>query len=431
MTDARLLDDLAARGLVQECTDRDGLAARLAEGPITLYNGCDPTADSLHVGNLLGLLVLRRFQEAGHRPLALVGGATGMIGDPSGRSEERNLLDEATLDRNVAAIKAQISRVIDLSDGGSGGALVNNRDWTDGVSYLDFLRDVGKHVTIGTMLARESVKNRMASEHGISYTEFSYMLIQANDFLHLEANHGCQLQIGGSDQLGNMLSGIDLIRRVNHRPAWALAWPLLTAADGTKLGKTTGARIWLDPDKTSPYQFFQHWMSTDDRQVEQFLLQFTLLPVEEVRELVASHQEDAGRRAAQRRLAHEVTALVHGEHEAETAERVSALLFGADPTEATEAQLAAVGREVPMLTLTEEDLAAGVDLADALAREGFLVASKGEARRAIAQGGVYLNGARVSEGQALSGADLLHGRYAVVRKGKKAYGLIDGHANTV
>jgi tyrosyl-tRNA synthetase len=424
MTDAALLQDLRGRGLVQECTDEPGLAARLAEGPITVYNGCDPTADSLHVGNLLGLLVLRRFQEAGHRPLALVGGATGMIGDPSGRSEERNLLDEATLAANVAAIEAQISKIVDLSGGPGSGALVNNRDWTAGVSYLDFLRDVGKHVTIGTMINRESVKNRMSSEQGISYTEFSYMLIQANDFLHLEADHGCQLQVGGSDQLGNMFSGIDLIRRVNHRPAWALAWPLLTAPDGTKLGKTTGARIWLDPDKTSPYQFFQHWMATDDRQVDRFLKQFTLLPLGEVAQLVEAHEAEPGRRLAQRRLAQEATALVHGPEEAVTAARVSELLFGADPTQATEAQLAAVGREVPTLAVTRAELDAGVDLVDVLARDEFLVASKGEARRAIAQGGVHLNGDRVDEGRRIGVDDLLHGRFVVLRKGKKAYGLV-------
>jgi tyrosyl-tRNA synthetase len=423
MTDDRLLHDLDERGLVQECTDRDGLAARLAEGPITLYNGCDPTADSLHVGNLLGLLVLRRFQDAGHRPLALVGGATGMIGDPSGRSEERNLLDAETLDRNVAAIRAQMERIVDLSGGPTGGQLVNNHDWTAEVSFLDFLRDVGKHVTVGTMLGRESVKARLASEHGISYTEFSYMLIQAHDFLHLEQELGCQLQVGGSDQLGNMLGGIDLIRRVHQRPAWALAWPLLTAPDGTKLGKTTGARIWLDADKTSPYQLFQHWMSTDDRQVEQFLLQFTLLPVAEVRELAAAHAEAPGRRLAQRRLADEVTALVHGGEEAITAARVSELLFGADPTQATEAQLAAVGREVPTTDLSPATLEAGVDLVDVLAAPDFLAASKGEARRALAQGGVYVNGERAGVDRRLGVDDLLHGRFVVLRKGKKAYGL--------
>lgn len=421
MTDAGVLDDLEARGLVQDCIDRDGLAARLAEGPVTLYYGCDPTADSLHVGNLLGLLVLRRFQDAGHRPIALAGGATGMVGDPSGRSEERNLLDDATLEHNVAAIKAQIARIVDLSDGA--GALVDNRDWTGEVRLLDFLRDVGKHVTVNTMLGRESVRNRLASEHGISYTEFSYMLLQAHDFLRLEESEGVQLQIGGSDQWGNMLGGVDLIRRAHGRPAWVLAWPLLTAPDGTKLGKTTGARIWLDPARTSPYQFFQHWMSTDDRQVDQFLKQFTLLGLAEVAEVVHAHEQEPGRRIAQRRLAHEATALVHGPDEAATAAKVSDLLFGADPTEATAAQLAAVGREVPSLSLGAGF--EGADLVEVLADGGFLVASKGEARRALEQGGVYVNGRRAALGDRLERADLLHGRYAVVRKGKKAYGLVD------
>jgi tyrosyl-tRNA synthetase len=424
MTDARLLDDLEARGLVQECTDRAGLAARMAEGPMTLYNGCDPTADSLHVGNLLGLLVLRRFQDAGHRPLALVGGATGMIGDPSGRSEERNLLDEATLAANVAAIRAQMERIVDLSGGATGGLLVDNRDWTGEVTFLDFLREVGKHVTVGTMLARESVKTRLASEHGISYTEFSYMLIQANDFAHLEQAYGCQLQVGGSDQLGNMLGGIDLVRRLRQRPAWALAWPLLTAPDGTKLGKTTGARIWLDPDKTSPYQFFQHWMSTDDRQVRQFLAQFTLLELPEIDDLVRSHEAEPGRRTAQRRLAEEVTALVHGAPQATAAAEASSILFGAPVATASAAALEAVRREVATIEVTRSALDAGLDLVELLASAPELAASKGEARRALAQGGVYVNGERVSEGSTLGSEHLLHDRYALVRRGKKVYGLV-------
>lgn len=423
MTDASLLDDLEARGLVQDCTDRDGLAARLNEGPITLYYGCDPTADSLHVGNLLGLLVLRRFQDAGHRPIALAGGATGMVGDPSGRSEERNLLDEATLEANVAAIKAQISRIVDLSAGR--GELVDNRDWTAGVGVLDFLRDVGKHVTVNTMLARDSVKNRLASEHGISFTEFSYMLLQAHDFLRLEEQRGCQLQIGGSDQWGNMLGGIDLIRRVHQRPAWVLAWPLLTAPDGTKLGKTTGARIWLDPARTSPYAFFQHWMQTDDRQVEQFLLQFTLLPVAEVAEACAAHAEAPGRRQAQALLARTATALVHGEEEAAAAEQASSVLFGGPVEDVSAAALAAVATEVPAIALSAPELDAGVDLVDLLARAPELAASKGEARRALAQGGVYVNGERAGEGRVVSAGDLLHGRYVLLRKGKRAYALAD------
>ena len=288
---ADLVADLEARGLVQESTDRAALAARLAEGPIALYYGCDPTADSLHVGNLIGLLVLRRFQDAGHRPIALAGGATGMVGDPSGRSEERNLLDDETLSANVEAIKAQIGRIVDLSPSSTGGGkLVDNRDWTGDLRLLDFLREVGKHATVNQMVARESVRARMASEHGISFTEFSYMLLQANDYRWLHEHEGVELQIGGSDQWGNLLAGVDLIRRSSGAAVHAVAWPLITAPDGTKLGKTTGARIWLDPHRTSPYQMFQHWMATDDRQVRQFLAQFTLLPVTEIDEVVAAHE---------------------------------------------------------------------------------------------------------------------------------------------
>lgn len=421
MTDPTLLDDLEARGLVQDCTDRDGLAARLAEGPVTLYYGCDPTADSLHVGNLLGLLVLRRFQEAGHRPIALAGGATGMVGDPSGRSEERNLLDDATLSANVGAITAQISRV--LGDDRS-VRLVDNREWTGEVRLLDFLRDVGKHVTVNTMLGRESVKNRLASEHGISFTEFSYMLLQAHDFLRLEESHGCQVQIGGSDQWGNMLGGVDLIRRVHGRPAWVLAWPLLTAPDGTKLGKTTGARIWLSPERTSPYQFFQHWMHTDDRQVGQFLAQFTLLPMAEVAQVVEAHAAEPGRREAQRLLAREATRLVHGDEEAAAAEEASAILFGAPLDDASEAALDAVAREVPVAEIARADLEAGVDLVELLSRPGFLTASKGEARRALAQGGVYVNGDRAADGDTVDAGRLLHHRYLLLRRGKRSFGVV-------
>jgi tyrosyl-tRNA synthetase len=347
-----------------------------------------------------------------------------MVGDPSGRSEERNLLDDETLSANVEAIKAQIARVVDLSGGPDGGLLVDNRDWTAEVRLLDFLRDIGKHVTVGTMLGRESVKNRLASEHGISYTEFSYMLLQAHDYLRLNEDHQVELQIGGSDQLGNMIGGVDLIRRVHGRPSWVLAWPLLTAPDGTKLGKTTGARVWLDPARTSPYAFFQHWMATDDRQVEQFLLQFTLLPVAEVRAAVAAHQADPGRREAQRLLAREVTALVHGPEEARAAEAATAILFGASLSDVTPEAMEVVAREVPVAHLGRADLEAGADLAEVLAADGLLTTSKGEARRALSQGGVYVNGERAGEGRTLTPDDLVLDRYVLLRKGKKAYALL-------
>ncbi len=367
--------------------------------------------------------MLRRFQEAGHRPIALAGGATGMVGDPGGRSEERNLLDDATLSANVAAIKAQIARIIDFDEGQA--LLVDNRDWTGDIRVLDFLRDVGKHITVNQMMARESVKARLASEHGISYAEFSYMLLQAHDYLHLHRTLGVDMQIGGSDQWGNILQGVDLIRRVSGDTVHALCWPLLLAPDGTKLGKTTGARVWLDPARTSPYQFFQHWMQTDDRQVGELLAKFTLLPLDEIEAIVAAHAEHPERRAAQRRLAEEVTRLVHGPEATTAAAEATDLLFGGgSPQSASAEALAAVAAEVPTAPLpTPDELAAGVDLIPLLVECG-LASSKGDARRAIEQGAVSVNGERVGPGAALGPGSVLHGRYVVLRKGKRSYALL-------
>jgi tyrosyl-tRNA synthetase len=423
---ADLLDDLDQRGLVHDSTDRGALAARLAEGPVTLYYGCDPTAPSLHHGNLIGLIMLRRFQEAGHRPLALAGGATGMIGDPGGRSEERNLLDRATLQANVAAIKDQIARIL-----GPEGPwqLVDNMTWTADLKVLDFLREVGKHVTVNQMVARESVKARMVSEHGISYTEFSYMLLQANDYAWLHEHEGCELQIGGSDQWGNILSGVDLIRRRHGATAHGLCWPLLTAADGTKLGKTTGARVWLDPELTSPYAFFQHWMATDDADLRRMLAQFTLLPVPEIDELVAAHTEDPARRVGQRALAVAVTELVHGPEAAAAAEGAAAVLFGGDPRQASPEALAAVAREVPHTALeASESLAEGVDLVPLLVRSG-LAASNGDARRQLGQRGISVNGAKAEPDRRLVADDVLHGRWILLRKGKRDWAVLDSAAS--
>jgi tyrosyl-tRNA synthetase len=419
---ADLLDDLDQRGLLHDITDRAALATRLAEGPITLYYGCDPTAPSLHHGNLLGLIMLRRFQEAGHRPLALAGGATGMIGDPGGRSEERNLLDPATLAANVAAIKEQIARIL----GPEGPwALVDNLTWTADLRVLDFLREVGKHVTVNQMVARESVKARMAGEHGISYTEFSYMLLQANDYAWLHEHEGCELQIGGSDQWGNILSGVDLIRRRQGTPVHGLCWPLLTAADGTKLGKTTGARVWLDPARTSPYAFYQHWMTTEDADLRRMLAQFTLLPVAEVDAVVGAHSEAPGRRHGQRVLAAAVTALVHGQAAADTAEAAAAVLFGSDPRQAPAAVLAAVAAEVPTAALEPgEAIDTGVELAPVLVRSG-LVSSLGEARRQLEQQGISVNGTKAEPGRRLGTDDLLQGRWVLLRKGKRDWAVLD------
>jgi tyrosyl-tRNA synthetase len=414
-----LLADLEARGLVQHTTDRAALAARLVDGPITLYYGCDPTADSLHHGNLIGLIVLRRFQEAGHFALALAGGATGMIGDPSGRSEERNLLDDATLDHNVTVIKEQIARIVDLEDGR--GKLVDNRDWTRTISLLDFLRDVGKHATVNQMLARDSVRTRLESEHGISYTEFSYMLLQANDYLWLHDHLGCELQIGGSDQWGNIVSGVDLIRRKRQVGVHALAWLLLTSAEGTKLGKSTGARVWLDPAKTSPYQFHQHWMQLDDREVAQQFPMFSLRPLDEIERRLAAHADAPHERRAQRLLADELTELVHGQVAARAAAEAADVLFGGDPVAASAAAFDALAAEVPTSRRGPGDLHDPVEL---LVTTG-LATSRSDARRLLQQGSVRANERRLGPVEGLDGIGLLHGRYLLLRKGKRAFHLVE------
>ena len=414
-----LLADLEARGLVQHTTDRAALAVRLGRDPITLYYGCDPTADSLHHANLIGLIVLRRFQEAGHFAVALAGGATGMIGDPSGRSEERNLLDDATLDGNVAAIKEQITRIVDLSEGR--GTLVDNRDWTRPLSVLDFLRDVGKHATVNQMIARDSVRVRLESEHGISYTEFSYMLLQANDYLWLHDHLGCELQIGGSDQWGNIVSGVDLIRRKRQVAAHALAWPLLTSPEGQKLGKTTGARVWLDPEKTTPYQFHQHWMQLDDDEVAQQLPMFSLRPLGEIEDILVTHAGARHERRAQRALADDLTALVHGRDAARAAAEAADVLFGGDPVTASEAALAAIAGEVPTSRVGQGDLRNPVELL--VTTE--LAASKSDARRLLEQGSVRANERRVGPEDGFDGVGLLHGRYVLLRKGKRAFHLVE------
>jgi tyrosyl-tRNA synthetase len=416
-----VLADLEARGLVHDSTDRSALTARLGQGPVSLYYGCDPSADSLHIGNLIGLLVLRRFLSAGHRPIALAGGATGMIGDPSGRSEERRLLDEDTLAANLAAISEQIRRVLGPDEGWT---LVDNLRWTAEVGLLEFLRDVGKHITVNQMVAKESIRARMQSEIGISYTEFTYMLLQANDYLWLHQNLACELQIGGSDQWGNITAGVDLIRRRTGHAAHGWTWPLLLRSDGEKFGKSaTGDNVWLGAHRTSPYRFFQYWMQVPDADIERFLLQLTMLPVEEAREAAAAHLAGPERREGQRRLAREVTTLVHGAEAARAAEAASAVLFGSPLGEVDAATLEAVAGEVPTTTLDPERLAGGVPLVDLLAATG-LAGSKGEARRLVQQGGAYVNNERVaSPDHSLGPAELLHGRYILLRKGKDTYHL--------
>jgi len=386
-----------------------------------VYVGFDPTADSLHAGHLLGQLTLRRFQLAGHRPFPLAGGATGMIGDPGGRSEERNLLDRETLRHNVACIKRQLERILDFEPGPAQATLVDNADWTASMSALDFLRDVGKHVTVNQMLAKESVRARIESEAGISYTEFSYMLLQANDFCHLYEHHGVEMQMGGSDQWGNIVTGIDLIRRRLGKTAHGLTWPLITRSDGQKMGKSVGGALWLDPAKTSPYQFHQYWMQLPDADVERFLLQLTFRSVEEVRELVAAHQQAPERRLAQRALADDVTTIVHGPEATAAAREAAALLFGGDPLGASAAALEAVAREVPSSRVTSDRLD---DVVELLAGTG-LVASKSDARRQLDQRAVRANGVVLEPGASLREVPLLHGRYLLLRRGKRTYHLVE------
>ncbi|HUS42476.1 MAG TPA: tyrosine--tRNA ligase [Ilumatobacteraceae bacterium] len=419
MAGTDLIADLEARNLIHDSTDRVALREAVARGPVALYYGCDPTADSLHVGNLIGLIMLRRFQDAGHRPIALAGGATGMVGDPSGRSDERNLLDDETLNHNVAAITAQLRRIVDIDDGS--GALVDNRDWTQPITVLEFLRDVGKHVTVNQMLARESIKLRVNSEHGISFTEFSYMLLQANDYLWLHDNLDCTIQIGGSDQWGNIIAGVDLIRRKRGAHVHAFSWPLLTASDGSKLGKTTGARVWLDAAKTSPYQFRQHWMQTADDEVEAQLLTFSLQPIEAVRAVVAEHDDAPHLRFGQRALADEMTALVHGAPAAVAAAEAADLLFTGDPSSASEEAFATLSAEIPSSRLSVADLA---DSTAVFVGAG-LATSNGDARRSAAQRSFYANGLQLDEKSLLSEQKLVHGKYLLLRKGKKSHHLLE------
>jgi len=421
-----LLTDLEARGLVQDTTDREVLAERIESGPIGVYVGFDPTADSLHAGNLLGQIMLRRFQLAGHRPFVLAGGATGMVGDPGGRSEERNLLDRDTLAHNVARIKKQLERILDFDASISNSArLVDNAEWTANMGVLEFLRDVGKHFTVNQMVAKESVRSRMDSEHGISYTEFSYMLLQANDFRHLCQVENVEMQMGGSDQWGNITAGAELIRRRLGRSAYGLTWPLLTRSDGKKMGKSVHGALWLDADKTSPYQFRQYWMQLPDEDIKRFLLQLSLRSVEEIESLVVEHENAPERRVAQQALADDVTELVHGVDARRTAAEAASILFGADPTTATASAFAVVAREVPTSKVPSRAL---TDLVSVLTSSG-LATSNGEARRLLSQKGIKANGSVVFEqpenGPTLSGVEPIHGKYILLRRGKTTFHLLE------
>ena len=416
-----LIDDLQARELVHDSTDLGELRDRLDAGPITVYSGFDPTADSLHIGHLVPLLLLRRFQDAGHRPIALAGGATGMIGDPGGRSEERNLLDAATLTANLAALRPQLAQLLDFRDGPAPAQLVDNRDWTQEISVLDFLRDVGKHVTVNQMLAKDSVKSRVQSEHGISFTEFSYMLLQANDYWWLHEHRGCELQIGGSDQWGNITAGIDLIRRRSGHSVFGLTVPLVTRSDGQKFGKTAGGAVWLDPDRTSPYELYQYFVNVDDQDARRFLLQLTLLEVGEIVEIVADHDAAPERRQAQRRLGSEMVRLIHGEAAAAEAEAASQS-FTQKVASLTLDDFDLLADELPTTEIDRSTLLDG-DLVDLVLLTG-LETSKGAARRTIDGGGIYVNDEQAAPGRRIEPSDLRHDRYLVVRKGKRTRHLV-------
>jgi tyrosyl-tRNA synthetase len=412
---ADIIPDLAARGLIHDSTDIEQLRDRLSSGPIGVYAGFDPTADSLHVGNLVPLLLLRRFQQFGHRPVAVAGGATGMIGDPGGRSTERALLDAVTLDANLAAITDQLRRLLDFSSADNQARLVDNRDWTAPIGVLEFLRDVGKHITVNTMLAKDSVRNRVESEAGISFTEFSYMLLQANDFRHLFESMEVELQVGGSDQWGNITAGIDLIRRTSGHHVHGLTVPLVTRADGSKFGKSADGAVWLSAERTTPYAFYQYFVNTDDRDVERFLLQLTLLPLDGIASILERHSSAPEQRFAQQELARAVTALVHGEDEANQAAGASQG-FSRSAAELEVGEWEALASSLPVLDLAPSDL--GCDLVDLLANRG-VIASKSEGRRLVAQKGISLNDNTVVEGQILHEGDFLGGKWAMVRRGKK------------
>ncbi|MEV5711551.1 tyrosine--tRNA ligase [Actinoallomurus sp. NPDC052274] len=414
---ADILDDLAWRGLITQSTDLDDLRAMLASGPVTLYCGFDPTAPSLHVGSLVQLLTLRRFQQAGHRTIGLVGGATGLIGDPSGKSAERTLNSEEVVAGWVERIRAQVSRFLDLT--GDRGLIVSNLDWTGPMSAIEFLRDIGKHFPVNRMLARETVKSRLDTT-GLSYTEFSYVLLQSMDFLELFRRYDCRLQTGGNDQWGNLTAGVDLIRRVEGGSAHALTTPLVTRADGTKFGKTAGGETyWLDPELTSPYAFYQFWLNADDRDVSTYLRYFSFRSREEIEELEKATSERPAARAAQRALAEELTTLVHGAEETQRVIAASRALFGqGDLGELDERTLGSALAEVPSTTVSGP-LPPVVDL---LAATG-LVGSKSEARRTVAQGGAYVNNVKVTDEAAVPDrGDLLHGRFLVLRRGKRNIG---------
>ncbi|MFV0554085.1 MAG: tyrosine--tRNA ligase [Mangrovibacterium sp.] len=422
--------ELQWRGMIHDIMP--GTEEQLQKEITSAYVGIDPTADSLHIGHLVGVMMLKHLQIAGHRPIALIGGATGMIGDPSMKSQERNLLDEATLRHNQEGIKAQLARFLDFeSDAPNAAILVNNYDWMKEFSFLDFIRDIGKHITVNYMMSKDSVKKRLGDESkaGLSFTEFSYQLVQGTDFLHLYREHNCKLQMGGSDQWGNITTGTELIRRKEQGEAFALTCPLITKADGTKFGKTESGNVWLDRQLTSPYKFYQFWLNTSDVDAERYIKIFTLLSEEEVKALVAAHQEAPHQRALQQKLAEEITVMVHSRQDYEMAVEASQILFGQGTADSLrkldEETFLAVFEGVPQFEISKSELEAGINVLDLLAEEATAFPSKGELRRTIKGNGLSINKEKYTDENGIINADfLIAGKYILAQKGKKNYFLL-------
>jgi tyrosyl-tRNA synthetase len=417
-------EELKWRGLVYDHTEQ--VPDVLAKEKVTVYNGFDPTADSLHIGNLVPLMVMARLQRFGHTPILLAGGGTGLIGDPSGRSSERNLQTEEQIEANLAKVKAQMASILDFEVKSNPAIMVNNYDWLGKLKMLDFLRDTGKHFTVNYMLAKDSVKSRIEREDGISYTEFSYMLLQAYDYQHLYENYGCTMQTGGSDQWGNIVAGVELIRKVHSAKVNAMVFPLITQADGSKFGKTaSGTNAWLDSKRTSPYRFYQFWLNTDDADVINYMQYFTWLSQAEIAEYQSIVDERPEQREAQRRLAQEVTGMIHGETAVSKAEQAAKVLFGGDLDGLDATDIQDIFAEVPSSELPKSKLAGDGYPAVTLLVDSGLAQSKGDAKRTIKGGGVYLNNQRIdSPGQMVTTNDLFEGQFLILRKGRKKYHLV-------
>lgn len=420
------VQELQWRGMVHDVMP--GAEEHLMEGMRSAYVGIDPTADSLHIGHLVSVMMLKHFQLAGHKPFALVGGATGMIGDPSGKSAERNLLDEETLRHNQEAIKGQLARFLDFeSDGPNSAVLVNNYDWMKDFSFLGFIRDVGKHITVNYMMAKDSVKKRLSSDakEGMSFTEFTYQLVQGYDFLYLFQNHDCTLQMGGSDQWGNITTGTELIRRIGGGKGFALTCPLITKADGTKFGKTEGGNVWLDAERTSPYKFYQYWLNTSDEDAEKYIKIFTFLDQKEIEDLVAAHKEAPHLRILQKKLAEEITTMVHSKEDLENAIKASDILFGKSTSEDLKKLNAKtfldVFEGVPQAQISRSELEVGLDMIGALAAKTNFLGSNGEARRELKQNSISVNKEKVSEEYLITKEDLINNKFVLLQRGKKNY----------